>query len=308
MTNTSSGLPSANGEWQRTNDNAYERLWRGQRSVLGASGSGQFAEWFELNWKITNRYWVDFLNRHATGRRILECGGATGRLPLLLARQGWQCTLVDITTEGPLLARERFERGHQRGGFVTGDVLHLPFADQSFDVVYSNGLLDVLPDIKAATREMTRVLRPGGLFVAAANPRRLSVQTLTERSLSLVRKARRLLRRNPDRAYPSTPTAAPVFRNDYSLEAYLAACKEAGLQDIRGHGVGLLPVVALPGSLMRRYVQLARMLAPLHLRFNWSESAWTAGWGVMLAFYGHRSGTSTRPSPERASAVPLSSS
>jgi SAM-dependent methyltransferase len=289
MSDTHGGAPGANAEWQLTNRDRYADLWRAQRAVLGARGSGSFAEWFELNWQISNRYWLEFLNHHAPGQRMLECGGATGRLPLLLARQGWQCTLLDLTADGPLLARERFERGHQRAGYVTGDVFHLPFADETFDVVYSSGLLDVLPEITGATREMTRVLRPGGLFVAAANPRRVSVQTVAERFLAMARGAQRRLRRSHNQAGPSSAAVRPVFRNEFSLQAHIDAGIGAGLVNIRGHGVGLLPVVDFSGRLMRGYVRLTRALAPLCLRFNWSESAWTAKWGVMLAVYGFKS-------------------
>jgi ubiquinone/menaquinone biosynthesis C-methylase UbiE len=219
---------------------------------------------------------------------LLECGGATGRLPLLLAKQGWRCTLVDLTLEGQLLARKRLAREEQSAGFVTGDVLHLPFADETFDVVYSNGLLDVLPDINAAIREMARVIRPGGLFVAATNPRRWSVQTAALTLLSLPSRAWRLARRTAFHGHRPASVASLAFRNDFSLAVHLDACKTAGLRNIRGHGVGLLPIIALPGPLMRGYTQLTRLLAPLCSRFNWSEAAWTAKWGVMLAIYGFK--------------------
>jgi ubiquinone/menaquinone biosynthesis C-methylase UbiE len=269
----------------------WEDLWRGQRAGLGGgpgdtAAKGSFSDWFELNWEITNQYWSAFLKRHATGRRILECGGATGRLPLQLARQGWDCTLVDVTIEGPRLARRRIERAGRTASYVTGDVFHLPFADESFDVVYSSGLLDVLPDIRTATSEMVRALRPGGLFVAASNPRRRSIQTVAEQCLSRARQARRLLRRGLDREDQSTLVAFVDHRNDFSLEAHIAACRAAGLRDIHGHGVGLLPVIALPESLIGGYIQLTRALRPLCLGFNWWESPWTAKWGVMLAVYG----------------------
>ncbi len=80
----------------------------------------------------------------------------------------------------------------------------------------------------------------------------------------------------------------PVLRNDLSLDAYLATCEHAGLRNVRGHGVGLLPIVQLPGALMRGYLRFTRAIAPLCLRFDWSESEWTAKWGVMLAVYGFK--------------------
>src|SRR5262249_20360313 len=154
-----------------------------------------------------------------------ECGAATGRLPLRLTRQGWQCALVDISIEGPRLARRRFEQARRTAWYVTGDVFHLPFANESFDVVYSSGLLDVLSDITAATGEMTRVLRPGGLFVAASNPRRRSVQTVAQECLTRARQARRLLRRSRRQSGQDTLPVPPDIRNAFSLEAHLAACR-----------------------------------------------------------------------------------
>jgi SAM-dependent methyltransferase len=284
-------------EWRQTHSDFWEALWRGQRASLGAPPSLPFQEWFELNWDISNAYWSEFLGRKARGRELLECGGATGRLPLHLARHGWQCTLVDITAEGPLLARKRFERGHRRGRFVTGDAGALPFADATFDVVYSNGLLDVLPDIQLAIREMVRVLRPGGLFVAATNPRRCSVQTAAEWLLSPERPVRRALSRrrwarpHQDRPAPGArgeTTRRLPPRNDFSLGAHIVACEAAGLQRVRGHGVGLLPVVNLPGPLMRGYIHLTRASRPLWMQFNRCEWAWTAHWGVLLAVYGFK--------------------
>jgi SAM-dependent methyltransferase len=293
--------PGSDGEWQSVNSTAYGELWCTQRAALGVAGRTPFGEWFELNWEISNRYWAEFLNRRAPGRRLLECGGATGRLPVLLADDGWHCTLVDITTEGPLLARARFQQAQRTGWFVRGDVFALPFPDASFDVVYSNGLLDVLPNIGPAIAEMTRVLRPGGLFVAASNPRRRSIQTVAERALAWAGRMRRLVRPRADRGDRPRAAARPVFRNDFSLEAHLDACRAAGLDSVHGYGVGLLPVVALPGPLMRAYVGMARTLAPLCVRFNRLEAPWTAKWGVMLAVHGVKTrGAVATPDPDQA--------
>jgi ubiquinone/menaquinone biosynthesis C-methylase UbiE len=46
---------------------------------------------------------------------------------------------------------------------MISDGEHLPFCDESFDVVYSNGVLHHTPDTEGAIREVHRVLRPGGV-------------------------------------------------------------------------------------------------------------------------------------------------
>jgi ubiquinone/menaquinone biosynthesis C-methylase UbiE len=54
------------------------------------------------------------------------------------------------------------ELGAQNVDFVEGDVEKLPFAADSFDVVISNGVIDLIPDKDAVFSEIFRVLRPGG--------------------------------------------------------------------------------------------------------------------------------------------------
>lgn len=46
--------------------------------------------------------------------------------------------------------------------FVEGEAERLPFADGSFDVVISNGVIDLVPDKDAVFSELHRVLAPGG--------------------------------------------------------------------------------------------------------------------------------------------------
>ena len=45
---------------------------------------------------------------------------------------------------------------------VEASAEQLPFADASFDVVISNGVIDLIPDKDAVFTEIARVLRPGG--------------------------------------------------------------------------------------------------------------------------------------------------
>jgi arsenite methyltransferase len=72
-------------------------------------------------------------------------------------------TGIDMTPEMLTKARAAAdEMGAANVELVEGDVERLPFADESFDVVISNGVIDLVPDKDAVFSELRRVLRPGG--------------------------------------------------------------------------------------------------------------------------------------------------
>lgn len=97
------------------------------------------------------------------GQRLLEVGCGMGTDLLQFARGGARVTGVDLTPRSIETSRRHLELYGQRGDFALTDAEKLPFADESFDVAYSNGVLHHTPDTAEAVREIHRVLRPGGL-------------------------------------------------------------------------------------------------------------------------------------------------
>jgi ubiquinone/menaquinone biosynthesis C-methylase UbiE len=96
------------------------------------------------------------------GARLLEIGCGMGTDLLQFARGGACCTGIDLTPRSIEITRHRFRLYNEDGAFMISDGEHLPFRDESFDVVYSNGVLHHTPDTAGAIREVHRVLRPGG--------------------------------------------------------------------------------------------------------------------------------------------------
>ena len=95
--------------------------------------------------------------------RLLEIGCGMGTDLLQFARGGARCTGVDLTPRSVEITRHRFALYGMSGDFMISDGEQLPFATESFDVVYSNGVLHHTPDTAGAIREVHRVLRPGGV-------------------------------------------------------------------------------------------------------------------------------------------------
>jgi SAM-dependent methyltransferase len=100
------------------------------------------------------------------GARVLDLGCGAGTDSLVAARmvgpQG-RVTGIDMTSE--MLAKARAaatEMGVTNVELVEAEAERLPFADESFDIVISNGVIDLVPDKDAVFSELFRVLARGG--------------------------------------------------------------------------------------------------------------------------------------------------
>jgi ubiquinone/menaquinone biosynthesis C-methylase UbiE len=99
------------------------------------------------------------------GLRVLEIGCGCGSEGECFARAGAHYTALDLTNAAVSLTQKRFQLANLDGRFVQGDAEDMPFADGSFDLVYSHGVLHHTPDTARAIREVHRVLSPGGRAV-----------------------------------------------------------------------------------------------------------------------------------------------
>jgi SAM-dependent methyltransferase len=106
------------------------------------------------------------LGRLASGERVLDLGSGAGTDSLVAAQmvgEHGQVTGIDMTPA--MLAKARAaaaEMGASNVEFVESEAERLPFADESFDVIVSNGVIDLIPDKDAVFSELFRVLVPGG--------------------------------------------------------------------------------------------------------------------------------------------------
>lgn len=99
-----------------------------------------------------------------TGKDVLEIGVGMGADHLEWAKaRPKSLTGIDLTDRAVEFTRARLTAYGFEPNVMAADAENLPFADGSFDIVYSWGVLHHSPDTPRAIREVIRVLRPGGI-------------------------------------------------------------------------------------------------------------------------------------------------
>lgn len=111
-------------------------------------------------------YISSFANfRSARDKTVLEIGVGAGTDFQNWCNYATHATGVDLTDTAIALTSERLSVNAISASRYTlrrADAENLPFADSSFDLVYSWGVLHHTPDTHRAFREVFRVLKPGG--------------------------------------------------------------------------------------------------------------------------------------------------
>ena len=106
------------------------------------------------------------LGRLNEGERVLDVGSGAGTDSLVAAQMvGRTGHVVGIDMTEQMLAKARtaaLTMGLGNVEFVEGEAERLPVTDESFDVVISNGVIDLVPDKDAVFAELNRILAPGG--------------------------------------------------------------------------------------------------------------------------------------------------
>jgi len=99
------------------------------------------------------------------GKQVLEVGCGAGTDLVRFARGGAHVTGVDLSSSAIALARQNFAQHGLEADLREADGERLPFANDSFDLVYAHGVVQYTPDDRALVRECHRVLKPGGQAV-----------------------------------------------------------------------------------------------------------------------------------------------
>jgi len=100
------------------------------------------------------------------GKRTLEIGLGQGADAEQIIRLGADWFGLDLTHESAKRVQVRLNlRKLKTGGITNGSAVEMPFADDSFDIVFSHGVLHHIPEINKAQSEIHRILKPDGELI-----------------------------------------------------------------------------------------------------------------------------------------------
>lgn len=143
--------------------------WEDETCGIRYGASDDRAKYFDEIY-LTRYERTDYLREfarfnEARGKRVLEIGVGAGSDFRSWVENGARVSGIDLTEAAIRLTSEHLEVKGLDGAnheLQSADAEQLPFADNTFDVVYSYGVLHCTPDTDAALAEAFRVLKPGG--------------------------------------------------------------------------------------------------------------------------------------------------
>ena len=157
---------------------ACKRVYRNEQGIVRFVDAQYYAASFGFQWHRYQKTQLDhdelreserhFLAKTALrpedlkGKLVLDVGCGMGRFAEVATRWGARVVGVDLSAAAEVAAKNLADRD-----FVAfqADVFALPFAPESFDVIYSIGVLHHTPDCEAAVKALDKYLKPGGLLV-----------------------------------------------------------------------------------------------------------------------------------------------
>jgi SAM-dependent methyltransferase/uncharacterized protein YbaR (Trm112 family) len=220
-----------------------------------------YAEW--------EKQFLDYMQPHGPdffrGKKILDAGCGNGRFAYYASKYGADVWAIDL---GPAVEVARRNTELVNVKVVQADLHNPPFALESFDFIYSIGVLHHLPDPEVAFRNLLRFLKPGGEIQIYLywKPERRPIKALL---LSGISGTRRLTTRLPHKAvyllaYPAAVIAFLLFVWPYRILKRLPLFKRLAEE---------LPMKQYASFPFRVCVndQLDRLSAPIENRYTLAD-------------------------------------
>ncbi|MFC2001663.1 class I SAM-dependent methyltransferase [Chloroflexota bacterium] len=257
---------------------------------------------------VYRRHWlmIKELLQNRMGK-CLEVGCGTGAISAYLANDGYDCTLLDSSPTAITVAQSNFGRHDLKGTFVVGDVENLPFESDSFDFIFSIGLMEHFDDVVSSLQEQIKLIKPGGEFLAIIAPKKrfdilyyiehipTYMKNVPQMPKSIIRKLkpksfrkiRTKIRTNLNGDTAGIPGG--VFRSTFFNDQYESILMQNGLSHICSFWIAPIPhIQPIPGFLDHLLVLTFEAILLLR-RILFRRNPWIASKFLSRGFIIHAS-------------------
>lgn len=253
---------------KKGDQNKFKQSWSSNPEIMynhwtdeGVVNQVQFA--FDMHFKVM----TDLIDGEVGNKKSLEVGCGRGSLSSHFANANWDCSLLDISETVIERAKAIFDINGHEANFYVGDAMSLPFADDTFDVTFSVGLLEHFENPMKVIDEQLRVLKPGGFYFGyvvpcETAPVQESYQWINSILMSYVEQG-------------SEISKSLLYRNEYMPDYYVDKLSKRGYPNIDFKGIYPAPMIShssgFPFSLMPPEAELefVKYLVSQYNRNNW---------------------------------------
>lgn len=136
--------------------------------MIATAYDGIAYEWHDkIAQEALEQLFLGAADRISTGGRVLDAGCGTGLLAKYIHDTLKPESLTEIDTSQAMLDRAREYTADSKTFIMNGDILNLPFENETFDAVTTTWVLETLDDPKRAMHECLRVLKTGGVLACS---------------------------------------------------------------------------------------------------------------------------------------------
>lgn len=135
---------------------------------------------YDNSGRITSALFSILPNVH--GKKILEVGAGTGRDSFAIAKSGANVFVIDYADAAIEIIKKLNNENEAKVTATQGDAFALPFPENSFDVVFHQGLLEHFRNPWGIVEENIRILKPGGILIIDV-PQRWHIYTIVKHVL-----------------------------------------------------------------------------------------------------------------------------
>jgi len=264
------------------NSDWWNQFWIESKAVQGR-------KWKELMLDLQSDYFHSIYQKYTSGKNFIECGCGEGNISIRMSKFGYHCTMLDYSENALKKSQKIFSNiDKSKKEFIIGDLNNLPIKDNTFDVAFSGGVLEYSNDLDKWIAEMTRILKPGGVFSATIFPKKISIQTLAHffnTPASFINKIIKMNFKDAFKIRTSFPKSYPIEK--YTVDNYLKSCEKANLRIVKCGGSNPFFRLDLPAKIENAYAELlTNKLSTFYYYFNSKDNFFSNTLGITYDIIG----------------------